>query len=124
MRSTHCTLHLPGHSAHYLQTRQITDFARTFPDRCRPVVLTDLGAGWFDAEDGGTRTGWNHDPDLVTDISRDSVLGEVWYVPDFAALLRWTGAGRDAATVLLPAWDEPAACLPAQRPVAVGGGLR
>jgi hypothetical protein len=64
MRSTHCTLHIPGHSAHYLQARQITDFARNFPDRCRPAVLTDLGAGWFTAgiaEAGGdisTRTGW------------------------------------------------------------------
>ncbi|MDN6439090.1 MAG: hypothetical protein L0K27_06430 [Corynebacterium nuruki] len=135
MRSTHCTLHIPGHSAHYLQARQITDFARNFPDRCRPAVLTDLGAGWFTAgiadvgdgatgDDSSTRTGWNHDPDLVTDIARDSVLGEVWYVPDFAALVRWTAAGQRAGTVLVPAWDEPAACLPAQRPVAVGGGLR
>jgi hypothetical protein len=123
MRSTHCTLHLPGHSAHYLQTRQITDFARNFPDRCHPVTVTDLGAGWFTAagDDGHTGTGWNHDPDLVTDIARDSVLGEVWYVPDFAALVRWTRTDRDAATVVVPAWTEPAACLPAQRPVMVGG---
>ena len=90
MRSTHCTLHTPGHSVHYIQNRQITDFARHYPERCHAVTVTDLGAGWFETKiDGETRLGWNHDHDLVTEIARDSVLGEVVHVPDFAALVRW-----------------------------------
>lgn len=127
MRTTHCTLHTPGHSVHYIQTRQITDFARHYPDRCRSVAVADLGAGWFETViDGETRRGWHHDHDLVTDVARDSVLGEVWYVPDFGALVRWTGAAQDAATVLVPAWDGDGrtACLSAGHPVVVGGGGR
>lgn len=119
MRTTHCTLHIPGHSVHYIQGRQITDFALHYPDRCRPVTLTDLGAGWFETEiDGETRLGWNHDHDLVTEVARDSVLVEVSYVPDFEALVRWVGGSRavgplpGSGTVLLPSWSEARPCVP------------
>ncbi|AWT26997.1 MULTISPECIES: hypothetical protein [Corynebacterium] len=118
MRTTHCTLHTPGHSVHYLQSRRITDFARRFPDRCVPVTVRDLGAGWFEMPaEGGTRLSWNHDPDLVTDVARDSVYGEVVHVPDFEALVRWVGGNRAAGpvegsgTVLIPAWGGARPCL-------------
>ena len=113
MRSTHCTLHTPGHSVHYIQTRQLTDFARHYPERCHAVTVTDLGAGWFETKiDGETRLGWNHDHDLVTEIARDSVLGEVVHVPDFAALVRWVDGNSNgsAGTVLLPAWGKTGSC--------------
>lgn len=117
MRTTHCTLHTPGHSVHYIQGRRITDFARLYPDRCHTVTVTDLGAGWFETEiDGQIRLGWNHDHDLVTEIARDSVLGEVVHVPDFGALVRWVGADRVAGavtgsgTVIIPAWGEARTC--------------
>ncbi|MGO1865574.1 MAG: hypothetical protein ACTH0G_07585 [Corynebacterium variabile] len=123
MRSTHCTLHTPGHSVHYIQGRQITDFARHYPGRCDAVTVTDLGAGWFETKiDGETRLGWNHDHDLVTDVARDSVLGEVVHVPDFDALVRWvSGSGTvgnsgTSGTVLIPAWSDVRPC------VAVDGG--
>lgn len=135
MRSTHCALHTPGHSVHYIQGRQITDFALHYPDRCHAVTVTDLGAGWFGAEiDGVTRLGWNHDHDLVTAVARDSVLGEVVHVPDFGALVRWVDGGRHAGTagtagpvtgplnpagtVLLPAWGDVRPC------VTADGGVR
>ncbi|MGP5082127.1 hypothetical protein ACTXJ8_10055 [Corynebacterium variabile] len=120
MRTTHCTLHTPGHSVHYIQGRQITDFARHYPERCHTVTVTDLGAGWFETEIGGeTRLGWNHDHDLVTEIARDSVLGEVVHVPDFGALVRWVGAGRSvgpvagSGTVIIPAWGRAGSCVAA-----------
>lgn len=118
MRTTHCTLHTPGHSVHYIQGRQITDFALHYPDRCQAVTVSDLGAGWFEADiDGETRLGWNHDHDLVTEVARDSVLGEVQYIPDFEALIRWVGSFRAGArlpgsgTVLLPVWGEVRPCV-------------
>ncbi|WP_291476239.1 hypothetical protein [Corynebacterium sp.] len=121
MRTTHCTLHTPGHSVHYIQGRRITDFARHYPERCHTVTVTDLGAGWFeteiDGESGTVRLGWNHDHDLVTEIARDSVLGEVVHVPDFGALVRWVGRNRavgpveGSGTVLLPTWGKAGSCV-------------
>ena len=110
MRTTHCTLHTPGHSVHYLQNRQVLGFARHYPGRLVDVHLTDIGAGWFDLRIGEyNRLGWYHDHDLVTDIARDSVLGDVQYIPDFHALVRWVGEG--AGTVLFPSWGEARRCV-------------
>lgn len=111
MRTTHCTLHTPGHSVHYIQGRRITDFAFHYPDRCHAVTVTDLGAGWFETTiDGEARLGWSHDHDLVTVIARDSVLEEVVHVPDFDALVRRVG-GRTSGTVLIPAWGRAGSCV-------------
>lgn len=118
MRTTHCTLHIPGHSVHYIQGRQIIDFALRHPEQFQPVSLTDLGAGWFETEiDGETRLGWNHDHDLVTAVARDSVLAGVSYVPTFGALVRWTGSARSighsgSGTVVTPSWSGARPCAP------------
>jgi hypothetical protein len=111
MRSTHCTLYIPGHATHYIKNRQVMDFVRRYPERLVTVALTDLGAGRFSTEPADadvahpSRLGWNHDPDLVTEIARDSVLGEVQYIPDFEALVRWIGEpGGGSGTIVEPAW--------------------
>lgn len=112
MRAIRCPLYLPGHSVHFLQARQIAEFSRHFPERSRKVILTDLGAGWFEVDlEGEVRRGWDHDQDLVTDIARDSVLEEVRYIPDFHALIRRVGDVEGAGTVLIPAWGAPRSCV-------------
>ena len=107
MRTTHCNLYLPGHTVHYIQGRKVGEYTFDHPDECEPVTVTDLGAGWFETTiDGEVRLGWNHDPDRVTMFARDSVLGEVRYVPFSGALAM--GSVRDngplVGPLLYPAW--------------------
>lgn len=107
MRTTHCSLYLPGHTVHYIQGRKVAEFRYEHPDECEPVTVNDLGAGWLEATvDGDTRLGWNHDPDRVTMFGRDSVLGEVLYVPFSGALVsvRSGDGERTGVPVLYPAW--------------------
>ncbi|MDN5683716.1 hypothetical protein [Corynebacterium glyciniphilum] len=108
MRTTHCSLYLPGHTVHYIQGRKLGEYQIEFPERCRQVKITDLGAGWFETEVGGeTWLGWNHEPDRVTMFARDSVLGEVVYVPfskALASVRRDEEGRRKGSFVLYPAW--------------------
>lgn len=110
MRTTYCNLYLPGHTVHYIQGRKLGEYQIEHPEQCRPVKVTDLGAGWLETEvDGETRLGWNHDPDRVTMFARDSVLGEVVHVPFSEALasVQYHSDGARAGSFLLyPAWGS------------------
>ncbi|WP_291478421.1 hypothetical protein [Corynebacterium sp.] len=119
MRHPQCSLFHPGHQVHHIQARKVAEVLHPASGdlgRFAPVELTDLGGGWFEAGvDGETRLGWNHSLDDVAAFARDSVLGEVLFIPELSALVCVRGQFDPVASqrrLLYPSWGKRNACAP------------
>lgn len=106
-----CRSYNPGHTVHPIQSRLVGEFLASFPERCLPLRLTDLGDGWFETVlHGEVRRGWNHNPSAVNAVVLESLLDNVIYVPESGALV---SARHDAdgptgwRGILYPAWGDP-----------------
>lgn len=119
MRHPQCRLFHPGHQVHHIQARKVAEVLHPASgelERFTAAELTDLGGGWFEADVGGeTWLGWNHSLDDVAAFSRDSILGEVLFVPEYSALVCVRGQFDSVASqrrLLYPAWGRRQDCIP------------
>lgn len=118
MRYPQCHLCHPGHQVCHSRAREVAAALHSpqgYPGPVAPVELTDLGGGWFEAGiDGEARLGWNHNLDDVAAFARDSVLGEVLFLPEFSALVCVRGQFDTTASqcrLLYPAWGGRHGCV-------------
>lgn len=119
MRHPQCNTVHPGHQVHRGLARKVSEALHPASgglDRFEAVHLTDLGGGWFEAGvDGEVRLGWNHSLDDVAAFARDSVLGDVLYVPQLSVLVcvrTQSDVSASRRRLLSPAWGRTARCVP------------
>lgn len=119
MRHPQCTTVHPGHQVHRGLARKVSEALHPASgglDRFEAVHLTDLGGGWFEAViDGEVRLGWNHSLDDVAAFARDSVLGDVLFIPEQAVLVcvrTQSDVSASRRRLLSPAWGTSGRCVP------------
>lgn len=105
-----CPSYRAGHTVHFIQARKVSEFLDYFPERCRPVEITDLGDGHFSTViDGKLQRGWNHWPERVTEFAEESRHGLVQYIPYSGVLIsaRLDEAGRvTGRQIINPSWGD------------------